>query len=139
MELIIAGIVLPFAMTLISFPLSYFILDGGFLASPANYLAFFAAFLVAAYGISFGAFYGTQAQNCKRTDAGKIAANAGIGTAIIAGFLVWASIPFLSGFVSRVFDSFAPSFSNSLTYAFFALFGGVYAAAIGGSLSGICP
>lgn len=132
MELIIAGLVLPLVMFFVSFPLAYFV-------RPLSTLLFFLAFLAIAYGTSFGALYGTQAQNCDRTDLKRIAANAGISTAIIAAFLAWAAVPFLSGFVTRVFDSFVPAFSIPLTYAFFALFGGVYAAAVAGSLSGICP
>jgi hypothetical protein len=132
MELIIAGLVLPLVMFFVAFPLAYFV-------KPFGILAFFGAFIAIAYGTSFGALYGTQAQNCNKTDLKRIAANAGISTAIITAFLVWASVPFLSGFVSRVFDSFAPMLSETLTYAFFALFGGVYSAAIAGSLSGICP
>jgi len=142
---ILTTLMLSVGVLMFMLPFFIFITLGGSLAAvPGDARLLVALFLAGAvlmYLVSAGAFALIQRYNCGKTQsASKIASNAGLSTAVYAGFLALAAfIPRLRSIVTDIISpEVEQNVRDSLGYGYYSFWGSLFGIAIGGTLSAIC-
>lgn len=142
---ILTTLMLSVGVLMFLLPFFVFIVLGHSLSAtqgdPRLLIALFLCGAILMYLVSGAAFTLIQKYNCgKVNSASKIATNAGISTAVYAGFLAAAAfIPSLRGIVTNIISPEVElNIRDSLGYGYYSFWGSLFGIAIGGTLSAIC-
>ena len=126
-------------------PFFIFITLGNSLGAAADDMRLLGALVIGGavlmYIVGVGCFSVVQKYNCGKVQSmRRVSDNAGIATAIYAGFLgLAAGIPSLRGIVTDIISpEVEDNVRQSLGYGYYSFWGALFGIAIGGTLSSIC-